>query len=101
MSLLRLGGDVDGVEPADTTEESWPELTMFSWVRRVWKAWTALRWKESSGCAVLLASVSFEVGAVWRDGRDGMDPLYFFISLDTTQWKNKLTKRTDDVGVPQ
>ena len=63
--MLHLGGDVDGgVESAATTEGSWPELAtdMFSWACHMWKVWTALHWKESSGCAVLLASVSFEVG---------------------------------------
>jgi hypothetical protein len=35
------------------------------------KSPNCLALERESGCAVLLASVSFEVGAVWRDGHAG------------------------------
>ena len=70
-SLLCFGADVEEkpiVGPV-STEASTLLTDVVSWARCVWNSRTALRWKESSGCAVLLASVNFEVGAVWRDVR--------------------------------
>ena len=117
--ILRLSdaSDVDGSvdsEPAAITEleGSWPELAAdlddldvlsSSWARRVWKAWTALHWEESSGRAVLLASVSFVVGAIWRVGRDGGPGGVMLDLLDYYQPNTivkRKRKRTDDVGVP-
>jgi hypothetical protein len=65
--MLCLGADV-GMEPMVSTEVSPSATDVVSWARCVRNACTALHWKESLGCAALLASVSFEVGAVWCDG---------------------------------
>jgi hypothetical protein len=62
----RLGGDVV-VGFVALTEGLGTDLA--SLALRVRKSSTALRWKESAVFAVLLSSVSFVVGAVWRDGR--------------------------------
>jgi hypothetical protein len=63
----RLCFGCDAVMGASRLDGFGRELASWAW--RMRKSCTALRWKVSSGCAALLSSVSFEVGAMWRDGR--------------------------------